>query len=80
MKLGGKDSMSDRMDNSQVLDADVKALWAEFSPVVGRMLTQMEAAFPDKIQREANKKVIEQELYKLRENVTDLIISIKRRK
>ena len=45
-----------------------------FSKLVGKVLTNIEAAIPDKTQRESLKKIIEQHIYDSRSSVFDYMI------
>lgn len=56
------------------------AVCEEFSHLVGRVLTKIEAAFSDETQRESFKKIIEQDLYDARNNVCQRIAELNDRK
>ena len=63
----------------EFLDSDIRIVYEEFSKTIGRVLTQIEASLANEKQMEANKKIVERELYALREIVRRVVEDVKKK-
>ena len=57
------------MGDSVLYTPEQEVVLEEFSILVGKVLTQAEAAFSDKVQRDSFKKLVERYIYDARNNI-----------